>query len=149
MPCNNVTESVRVVLDGRDRLKDYTLSKQTCGLPVGRLSLLREHLRGRTVQDLLACTADDLRRELAIEDELEEFLALKHLCAIRSALEVLTGQMPGAPGSECVAAEIAHEHGDLVIDARIPVDVLTERIRACGQCGSCGKARVAGTGAAG
>lgn len=141
MPCSDVTEIVQVVVDSDDRLKSYAFSKRTCGQGVGVATLLLDILRGRSVKDILEYKPETLLAEHPVQDELEEFLGLKHLVAVQSALEVLTGQTSGGPQDTCAAAEIGYEDGDVVIDALIRVDLVTERIKSCGGCKGCGKKR--------
>lgn len=138
MPCSDVTELIQVTLDADDRLKDYFFSKRTCGQGVGAGSLLMEQIGGRTLESLLAVEAQDYLDEFPIPDELEEFLSLKHLFAIQAVLEVLTGKSPGSKDDPCAAAEISFENGDTVINARISVDLVTEKIKSCGACKGCG-----------
>ena len=95
--------------------------------------MLIEQLGGRSVDELLAIDAEAYLTEFPIEDELEEFLSLKHLFAVQTALEVLTGKTPGGKDDPCAAAEIAFEDGDTIIDARISIDLVTEKIEACGK----------------
>ena len=139
MPCTDITEVIRVVLDEDDRLKDYNYAKRTCGQAVGAASLLVDVLRGLSVQELLEYEGEQFIADHPIDDELEEFLGLKHFFAIQSALEVLTGRSSGGPDDPCAAAEIAYESGEVVIDAQIKVDVVTEKIKSCGNCKGCGK----------
>ena len=70
-----------------------------------------------------------------------EFLTLKHLFAVQAVLEVLTGLEAGRKGDLCAAAEIAFDTDQTTIDAQIDVDVVTDKIKACGNCGSCGATR--------
>jgi len=143
MPCSDVTEIIHVELDADDRLQDYYFSKRSCGQGVGAGNLLIEKLRGWSVEKVLAFDAEGFLAEFPIEDELEEFLSLKHFFAIQSVLEVLTGKQPGGKDDPCAAAEISHEDGTLVIDGQIAVDLVTDKIRACGSCKSCGKSKKA------
>lgn len=135
---------MEVVVDADDRLKSYTFSKRTCGRGVGVATLLVDCLAGRTVDEILAYRPEDFLADYPVEDELEEFLGLKHLIAVQSVLEVLTGRASGGRHEACAAAEIAHENGDIVIDARIRVDLVTEKVKSCGNCKGCGtkKAKV-------
>jgi hypothetical protein len=141
MPCSDVTEIIRVMVDDCDRLANYQFSKRTCGQGVGAESLLIEQLGERSVEELLAMDAESFLTEHPIEDELEEFLSLKHLFGVQSALEVLTGHEPGGPADPCAAAEIAFEDGHVVITAQIDVDLMTEKIQSCGGCKKCGTKR--------
>lgn len=141
MPCSDVTEIIRVVVDDCDRLKSYQFVKKTCGRAVGADALLLATLGERSVEDILDILPDRLLRDMGITDPLEEFLALKHLIAVQSAMEVLTGRASGGADEMCAAAEIAFEDGDTVIEARLSVDLLTDEIRSCGNCRSCGAAK--------
>lgn len=141
MPCSDVTETIQVTLDEHDCLKDYFLAKRTCGQGVGAGNLLMEWLGGRRVEDILAYTAEQFLEEHPIDDELVEFLSLKHLFALQGVLEVLTGKQPGRREDTCAAAEISCDNGDLVICGVIKVDLVTEKIQSCGNCRACGNAK--------
>lgn len=143
MPCSDITEIIEVVLDAEDRLKDYVFRKRTCGQGVGAGNLLIGVLGGQSVDEIVAISPEDFLETNPVEDPLEEFLGLKHLIAVQSALEVLIGQANGGPGEICAAAEIAFEEGDTIITARISVDLVTERIKSCGGCKGCGTSRKA------
>lgn len=140
MPCSDVTEFISVVLDKDERLKEYHFAKRSCGQGIGHESLLIDQLEGRSLEALLRCTPEDFLGEFPIQDEIEEFLSLKHLIAIQSALEVLTGVEPGRKGDAFAAADIAYSEDEVTIEGLIYVDVVTEKIEACGGCGSCGNA---------
>lgn len=144
MPCSDVTEMVQVVIDSDDRLKSYSYSKKTCGRGVGVATLLHDVLVGRSVSELLSLDADAFLEDHPVEDELEEFLGLKHFFAVQGALEVLTGRTSGGLNDVCAAAEILYDEGSIIIGARILVDLVTEKIKSCGNCKGCGtkKAKV-------
>ena len=139
MPCSDVTELIHVTLDSDERLVDYFFSKRTCGQGVGAGNLLLEQFRGHTVDEILSMDAEGFVSEHPVEDELEEFLGLKHFFAVQSVLEVLTGKEPGGKGDPCAAAEISCEEGRLVVEGQIAVDLVTEKIKSCGNCGKCSK----------
>lgn len=143
MPCNDITELIEVVLDPQDRLKNYTFRKRTCGQGVGAGDLLMGAIGGMSAEDLLAITPEHFLETWPVDDPLEEFLGLKHLIAVQSALEVLLGRASGGPGEMCAAAEIACEGEDTVITARISVDLMTDKIKSCGGCKGCGTSRKA------
>lgn len=138
MPCKDVTELLEVVLDGEDRLKAYKFLKRTCGQGVGAESLLIDQLEGRSLEELLNKTAEDFLAEFPIFDAIEEFLSLKHLFAIQGALEVLTGRESGDKNAAFAASGITYGEDEICIQGRIAVDVITEKIEACGGCASCG-----------
>lgn len=139
MPCKDVTEIIRVVVDDADVLTSYRFVKRTCGQGVGADTLLEAQLVGQTVDAILAIAPEDFIAQWPVEEEIEEFLNLKHLIAVQSALEVLIGRADGGPNQICAAAEISYENGEAVLDARISVDLVTEKIKSCGGCKGCGK----------
>jgi hypothetical protein len=138
MPCKDVTEILEVVLNADDSLKTYTFSKRTCGQGVGMADLLIEQLRGRPMQELLHKTAQEFLDEFPIADPVEEFLSLKHLFAIQGALEVYAGIASGAKQSAFAVGGIEYGEDDTRIHGRIALDVVIEKIKACGGCSSCG-----------
>ncbi|PCJ61200.1 MAG: hypothetical protein COA73_07685 [Candidatus Hydrogenedentota bacterium] len=137
MPCNDVTEILAVDLDGEERLVDYRFAKLTCGQPVGDVSLLAGVLKGRTVDDLLKVTAESFLAEFPAEDELGEFLSLKHFFAVQSALEVYVGLESGAKDSLFAAAEVEYGPDSVRIQGRLAVELMEEKIEACSNCKAC------------
>ena len=138
MPCKDITELLEVVLDDTERLKDYRFSKRTCGQGVGAAALLIDQLRGRPADELLRKTAQEFLAEFPIADPLEEFLSLKHLFAIQGALEVYAGFESGAKQSAFAVAGVEYGDDETRISGRIEVDILTDKIKSCGGCKSCG-----------
>ncbi|MFP4173888.1 MAG: hypothetical protein ACLFV4_13350 [Candidatus Hydrogenedentota bacterium] len=141
MPCNDVTEHIRVELDDADRLTHYSFLKRTCGAGVGAESLLLPHLRGRSLRELLTYEAGDYTAEYPQDSDIEEFLNLKHLYAVKAAIEVLAGQEPGGPDAEFTVSEIGYSGAGWFIEGLIAVDILTDRITSCGNCKGCGSQR--------
>src|SRR4030067_1397354 len=103
MPCDNVTELMRVVLDSDDRLLHYRLLKMTCGGAVGAESLLLDRLKGRAVVELLSLHADTFCRESVSQTDIEEFLSLKNFFALKSVLEAFAGRQAAARGHALTA----------------------------------------------
>jgi hypothetical protein len=141
LPCKDVTEVIHVVLDGDDRLIDYAFQKRTCGQGVGTAALLAGHLHGQPADAVLALEPGDIDPGDPGGDDAEvlEFLALKHLFAVQSVLEVYTGRAAGRASDACAAAEISVDGGEVHIRATLSVDVITDRIRSCGGCKGCGR----------
>lgn len=141
MPCTDVTEHLEITLDQSDRLASYSFTKRSCGQGIGLESLLIDCLKGQTVEDLLAYTAESFLEHHPAPDELEEFLGLKHLFAIQGALEVYTGEEPGGKNDAFAAAGIDHDEHTTTIHGLIAIDLLTEKIKSCGNCASCGSGK--------
>jgi hypothetical protein len=138
MPCNNVTELMRVVLDPDDRIEQYRFIKHTCGSGVGADSLLIDYFHNRPLAEVLALDVDTFCDRYPTADEFEMFLILKHFFAIQSVLGAYAGNIPGGAGEACAIAGIGQEDGHVVIDAEIIVDIVTDKIKACGRCEGCG-----------
>lgn len=138
MPCKDLTELIRVTLDQNDRLTDYCFAKRSCGQGIGGNALLLDKLKGSSLAALLEYTAEGFLDEFPPAEEIDEFLSLKHLFALQSALEVLTGKEPGRRGDPFAAGEITYDQDETIVQGRIHIDLLTEKIEACGGCGSCG-----------
>ncbi len=141
MPCKDVTEVIEVVLDAQDCLKSYSFRKRTCGQGVGVDTLLMDVLGGMAVEELLAISPEQFIETWPAAEPIEEFLGLKHLIALQSALEVLLGREAGGPGSICATAEVAFDEGDTIITSVISLDLVEEKIKSCGNCSGCGTTR--------
>jgi hypothetical protein len=135
MPCDNVTELMRVVIDHKERLISYRLLKRTCGGAVGAESLLLEKLRGRAISELLGLHADKFCQENIVQGEVEEFLSLKHFFALKAVLEAFAGYQPAGGDATCILSGINYDTQGTTIDAEIAVGVVTDLIKSCGHCG--------------
>ncbi len=135
MPCDDVTESIEIVLDSGERVKSYSLTKKTCGGAVGTESLLIERVRGETVDDLLEMEELDILKIQLPGSDAERFLTLKHFFGIRSVLEAYIGHRPAGADSTCAIAKVDFDGADTIVRADIDVALLTEHIIACAHCG--------------
>jgi hypothetical protein len=137
MPCEDVTETLHIQLDAEERLAQYALTKRSCGRQIGSHSRLLDLLKGQTSEEILAITAESWCDLHPADNEIEEFLDLKHLFALQSALDVYCGKQPGGLTDACTIVATSCEGGVFLIEADIKVHVLTNRITACGRCGEC------------
>ncbi len=135
MPCTDITEIIKITLDRDQKLKSYRFSKKTCGGAVGYESMLQDHLAGSSVEHIISLDEHTFCEDNKPDNQIEEFLGLKHLFALQAALRVYAGIDPGSVGKSCALAEIGFDGADTVIDADINVNIITERIRACAHCG--------------
>jgi hypothetical protein len=141
MPCGDVTELLRVQIDGGDRITNYQLQKLTCGRGVGDYSLLAPVVFGRAAAELASMKGETFAEECPAPTDEEMFLRLKHFFALQSGLRVLLGLESGAASNPIKVARVACEDGNTVLEAEIEVDVITEQIKACGKCKGCGTLR--------
>ena len=138
MPCNDVTEVIRIDLDHEDSVTGYELTKRTCGRAVGALTLIGDWVKGRSATDLLSVDLDAFQAAHPAADDAEEFLYLKHLFAIQSGLSVYLGIDAGGVDEGCVAESIGCGEDGMEFVGQIKIDVLTDKIASCGKCKGCG-----------
>lgn len=139
MPCNDITEVIRLHIDADDKIYDYTLNKRTCGAEIGQASLLKDFFGRYALNDI--STLDDASMVEQYADvmlESDEFLYFKHFFAVQEAVRVLLGESAGAAGDACAASTIIAENDGLTFEGMISVDAVTEKIKSCGNCGQCG-----------
>ncbi len=136
MPCRDVDEILTLTLDRSDRLVDYRLSKRTCGAIVGSERLLLDWLSGASVTEIVALSSVDLDARYRAEDDERAFLYFKHLFALRDGIACVIGS-EDALAVTLESIEVAAEDGSLVARAIVEVELMAERIRSCGGCGTC------------
>lgn len=134
MPCCDVTEEIRVILDKDEKLVSYDLRKRTCGRSIGLGAVLAEEVFGRRMDRILSEEDDILLGDKANARRARKFIALKHLFALRSALAAYKGLKDEIWKNVCTIAGIEYRGGEVIIDADIKIDMITENIKACRSC---------------
>lgn len=134
MPCSDVTEEIRVILDDDGRLVSYDLRKRSCGRSIGLSAVLADEVFGREMDYILSEQDDILLGEKANARKARKFIALKHLFALRSALAAYKGLDSDFWKNVCTIAGIEYRDGETIIDADIKIDMITENIKACRSC---------------
>jgi hypothetical protein len=129
---------MRVVLDPDDRIEQYRFIKHTCGSGIGADSLLLDYFQNRSLAEVLTLDVNAFCDQFPTADEFEMFLILKHFFALQSVLGAYAGNIPGGAGEACAISGISQGEGHVVIDAEILVDIITDKIKACGRCEGCG-----------
>ena len=137
MPCNDLTEVLRLTLDRNDRVVGYSLSKLSCGGSVAGRSLIRKWVKHRTVSEIMRLSPEQIIDDIRVEDPLEEYLHLKHLFAIQMALMTFLGKQAGRPSDACVINTVSTSPDGTELLVELKVDLLTSRIKACGLCDTC------------
>jgi len=140
MPCEDITEVLHISLDHDDRMASYRLVKRTCGRAVGEESLLLDWTKGVAAAELLDADIDAMFDHFLPDEEGEEFLLLKHLFALQQAVAAYLGLEESGPGAACAVASIAFGPDGAEIETQLRIDVLAEKIKGCGRCGTgCGR----------
>lgn len=122
MPCSNVNEIIRITLDAEERWVGHRLTKGTCGTDIPCPPALLAALRGRTLHEILA---------LPIAESGMDFLAAKHVGAIRIAVGTYVGQMPCGPGHQCLAARISQEVDATTLEVHLDAGIDEAAIQPC------------------
>lgn len=138
MPCDDITEVLRLEFDAGDRLSHYALNKRTCGRAVGEEELLQEWATGRAPQEILDADLDRFLAENPSSNEAEEFLRLKHFFALRSGCAVYVGKESGGAADPCAIASMSYGPEGTEFVVQLSIEALTGQIKSCGRCGSCG-----------
>ena len=105
MPCSDLSELLTLHLDRLGCIVDYSLTKASCGAPLGR-ALLLPVLSGRALESLLALPAPPTLPD----DSLGAFLAHKEWSALCAAAAAYLGLEPCGPRTPF--ALISVEAGD-------------------------------------
>ncbi|MBI4126906.1 MAG: hypothetical protein HY465_05375 [Deltaproteobacteria bacterium] len=145
MPCNDVTDRLKVTLDGENRLVTYTLAKRTCGAEVGDYSLIEDWAKFLTAEEIIETPADHFLDTKRPHDDAEEFLFLKHYFSLKNGLEAVMG-LHAADGDDarCTIDKVEYGPDGLTFLASIKLDIITNQIKSCGGCSrGCGsKSRI-------
>lgn len=138
MPCDDITEYVEVVLSQSETLQSYSLTKGTCGGPIGEAGVLADHLAGMSVTDIIASDSERFDNLINSSRKSQQFILYKHLFALKSVLQAYSGEASGGVDDSCNLIGIEHDEETITIKAWIKIDGLTEDIKACGK--KCGRA---------
>jgi hypothetical protein len=131
LPCNDVGESVRVLLDNKERIIDYSLQKRTCGKSIGEVSLIGKSLYGRTAKEILELDLEDFLIEAIIQDETQRYLVMKHFLAIQSVLSIYFGRLSGSVENYCTVESIDVGPSNIEILAHLKINIHTKNIKKC------------------
>ena len=138
MPCNDVTELLKISLDPEDRVKSYSLSKRTCGGTMGRDELILKMIRGKTAAEIVQKPADEFYSGITFSSDLKEMVYLKHYFAVQGGLAEFLGRESSESHSECTIESVVYGPDGVELTVLVHVDMLTDKIKACGGCASCG-----------
>jgi len=137
MPCGDISEQIQIKLDNVYRLTSYSLSKGTCGGPVGVESLISNMVEGKTAEEIIEISNNEIYKSVTFADKNEEYLVLKHLFALQITLEAYLGDSSGAAGESCAIASVEYGEDETIIDADINLKLVVEKIESCAGC-NCG-----------
>lgn len=137
MPCNDVSENLKLILDHDDRVIFYALSKDTCSGAIGKPSLLKKWIKNKTASEVLTATSDDIHAFYPTRSETWQFLYAKHLFVVQQAVRALLGETSSRPTDYCAIHSVIYTEQGVEMYARMNMDLMTDEIVACGNCSSC------------
>lgn len=135
MPCDDITEKIKLTLNDDNRIESYSFSKKTCGGGIGLESLLLDDIGGQFIEDIINNNSILSFPAKIDESNIESYLRLKHLYAIQTVLNVYLGKTSGGVNDSCTIAAIEYDENETVIQAEIKIDLATNRIKLCDHCG--------------
>ena len=139
MPCNDITDRLVIRLDPEDRVAKYSLRKKTCNGEVGEKSMIIGWAEGKPAEQILELPIEQFLADNPVDDDVQEYLQIKHLLALRAGLGILLGREAGGKANYCTVDSITHSPNGIQLTAELKVEGMTEEIRACGNC--CGSKR--------
>lgn len=137
MPCNNVSENLKLILDHEDRVTFYSLSKDTCSGAIGKPSLLKKWIKNRSAEDVLMSSSEDIHSFYPTRSQTWQFLYAKHLFVVQQAIRALLGEADSRPTDYCAIHSVIYTETGVEMYARMNMDLMTDEIEACGNCSSC------------
>ena len=140
MPCNDITDSLKILVDQNDKFIRYTLTKKTCGGDVGRRAMLTKWLKNKPINEVLELTPQELFDEFPTNSKTWEYLYLKHFIAIKSGLAIIVGENSGGVKDFCTVDSIEYTPDGITLLAELSAGGMNDEIKACAGCGTCGSA---------
>lgn len=131
MPCSDQTERLTLELDDRDRIRGFSVYKLTCRQPVGGSELLPV-VRDMPARALLSAPAGDLIDPRL--DDVRAFMLTKQLLALQGAIAVMYGLPEDGQPQAFDLHELEHDRNGTRLAGEIAINVIAERITACGGC---------------
>lgn len=133
-PCNNISDELKILFDNDERLVKYSLTKRSCGAAVGEKTLILDWIKGRSARDLLAMPIEMFAADHATDNDVEEYLLLKHFLGLQSGLRIMLGLESGGKDDYCTVDTIHYGPKGMVLVALLDVEGMTDQIKACGGC---------------
>jgi len=131
MPCQDLTEILKIKLDQNENLINYSLSKKTCHKSIGTEGLLLGFLIKKSITKIIELKLEEIL--LKIENNpITEYLHKKHLISINKALNVYIGQ-PTTTNPEVRLESIEHNQSkETILIFTIKLNLNTAKIIPCG-----------------
>jgi len=130
-------ETIHIVLDSAERLREYRLDRTSGGRTARSTPLMLDHFQDRPIGDILRLDADQFCALYPSTDNISQHTFLRHFMALRSVLDAYTGKQRGGPGDICSILSIDYEENGVSIDAVLYSDTLNNKTEFCIRCRGC------------
>ncbi len=137
MPREKSIESIHIILDGAERLREYRLDKISGARTARSTPLMLDHFQDRPIGDILRLDADQFCAQYPSTDNIPQHTFLRHFVALRSVLDAYTGRQRGGPGDVCSIVSIDYEADAVSIEAILYSDTLNHKTDFCVRCHGC------------
>ncbi|PCJ63238.1 MAG: hypothetical protein COA79_00085 [Planctomycetota bacterium] len=128
MPCKDISELHRLILDENDVLVNYEAIKNTCGSKIEDKKELKKYLK----HDILTI----LEKPFSVASS---FFERKYLISIHSCIGIFLGLDPIYNGLNAELIGIEYDHGNIEAIIKIGLEMPVQDITPCSNsCGSCG-----------
>lgn len=141
MPCNDITDQLKLSLDNNEKIIAYSLTKKVCGGEVGEKSLISDWLANKSTSEIVRTEIEQLLAEHTYRTDKREYLIIKHFLAIKAGLQILSGEKSGGVNDYCTVDSIEYSPEGIDLIAQISVNGISDEIKACGSCTGCGSAK--------
>ncbi len=138
MPCNDISDTIRIKINNENKITRYSLTKRTCGGEVGSETLILDWLKNYTVDELINVSAEKFLNDHPTDDEVIEYVLLKQFIAVRSSVATILGKESGGKDSFCTVDTLTYSEKGIVLTAYLNTDAITAEIESCGGCKTCG-----------
>ncbi len=132
MPCRDITDILEIVIDNNDIIKNYTITKRTCGKDLLTKPSINSLIVGKTADEVLDLNVGKIIKQQKPKTVRKEYLIVKHLVAVRSGLAVMLGKSSGSVEDFCTVVKVEQTEDETVFECELSGDGLKEEIKSCG-----------------
>ena len=137
----NMTEKVRLTLDGESRLVSYRLCLPERTMSEHDESPLRQLFKGQTPVDILKIPVEDFCECYPAEDDWLQVIFMRQFLGLRAILEWLTGLSGNICSKFCSLSSTKNGDGSEIIEGEINFGYAIAKIAACRYCQGCHQRR--------
>jgi len=133
MPCKDSSSSISIHLSPDERFISFDFAKITCGREITAETGFSRYCVGRTLEEILSLTYPQIRDELALREEEEQFILYLEWDALRAALAQYVGiESDEIDTNRCQITSIDHNDKEIQVALVILPPVELPKIIPCG-----------------